>query len=112
VEARSRDAGHRLVAGTDYPATYRDFVEAGTRPHRGPRVSARANADNLFFAVLRVAWPMLHRYRVAMVRSDPDIAARSVDGCPSAASAPVVAAMIAQTPTPSRTTSPTSSKVS
>jgi hypothetical protein len=27
VEARSRDAGHRLVAGTDYPATYRDFVE-------------------------------------------------------------------------------------
>ncbi len=44
--------------------------------------------------------------------SDPDIAARSVDGCPSAASAPVVAAMIAQTPTPSRTTSPTPSKLS
>jgi transposase-like protein len=139
VEARSRDAGHRLVAGTDYPATYRDFVEQFPdeaaclgylevlrwpdgfscpscgrmgEPWRATRgrlvcrecrrqtrvtagtifdktrtplrtwfdaawhlstakngLSALALAETLGVSY-QVAWPMLHRYRVAMVRSD------------------------------------------
>ncbi len=139
VEAGSRNPGSRLVAGTDYPATYRGFVERfpdeaaclgylevlrwpggfscpscgrvgkawrasrGRLVCRGCRRQTRVTAGTLFDKTrtplrtwfdaawhlstaknglsalalaetlgvsYQVAWPMLHRYRVAMVRAD------------------------------------------